>query len=174
MPRCNCSLRWDYNLVVTSKTKLIVGLLGGGAALAAVVFLVILPALVDKVKEDGKARVAQRYTKAEILLQDDLAQSYGLESRGVSQTRGNGTLVLTTSTLHFFQFSPDQEIEIPVSKITETKIVRSHLGKTAGVDLLHVTFSTAAGTPDSIAWVVRPSAMTWKATLDERKAGAGR
>lgn len=158
-----------YNPAVSTKRKVVLGAVISGAVIAAVVFLVIVPRLVDKVKEDGSARAAQRYPKGSILLEDNLAQSYGLESLGASQTRGNGTLVLTATRLHFFQFSPDKEVEIPIASIRETTITKSHLGKSAGIDLLHVRFVDANGKEDSIAWVVRPDASTWQAKVASLK-----
>lgn len=143
------------------------GLVGTSVVVAVLIFAVVLPAIVDKTSDAGKGKIAARYAKDDIVLEDSLANSFGLESLGATQVRGNGALVLTKTTLHFFQAVPERDVEIPLARIDEVGITRAHLGKTAGVDLLHVAFRDPVGKLDSIAWVVRPDAETWRTKLRE-------
>ena len=152
---------------MTSRTKLVVGVVASVAAALLVVFFVVVPMVVKKTAQSGEARVAAQYAKQDILLEDTLANSFGLESLGTDQVRGNGALVLTAKTLHFFQAVPAREVEIPLDRIESVGTVSSHLGKSVGHDLLHVTFRDDAGKRDAIAWFVRPNADTWRAKLRE-------
>ncbi len=82
------------------------------------------------------------------------ANSFGVESAGVWQVRGNGSLALTRHELLFAQWVPNRLLRIPRGSIVEVTTVRSHLGKTIRRDLLKVVWSTDLGTRDSIAlWV---------------------
>jgi hypothetical protein len=152
---------------VTSKAKVVALSVGSILVALAIVFLVVVPAITKKVEKEGTAKVAARYAKEDIVLEDALANNFGLESLGATQTRGNGALVLTKKVLHFFQAVPAREVEIPLDRIDEVKIVTSHLGKSVAQDLLHVTFRDPAGKRDAIAWFVRPSAQAWQAKLRE-------
>lgn len=110
-------------------------------------------------------RIAERYEPSEIVLQDVGANSFGLESAGVRQLRGNGALVLTDRFLHFFQFLPKREVCISLGSITEVFLARSHLHKSVWRSLLKVRF-TSNGQPDSIAWyVAQPE--EWKNRLED-------
>lgn len=115
---------------------------------------VVVPALVHKTigpKLDD--RIGKQYPADKVLLKDLKALSFGLESKGVTQSRGNGGLVLTADELHWFQFAPDFDLRIPRASITKVDKVRSHLGKAIGQDILYVAF-TNNGKPDSMAWNV--------------------
>ncbi|MBK9051763.1 MAG: hypothetical protein IPL78_12865 [Chloroflexi bacterium] len=46
-------------------------------------------------------------------MKDLKANSFGLESAGVWQARGNGGLVLTGKELHFFMLIPNKEVRVP-------------------------------------------------------------
>lgn len=88
------------------------------------------------------------------LLREDDANSFGVESAGVWQVRGNGNLALTKHELLFAQWMPNRLLRISRGSIVEVTTVRSHLGKTIRRDLLKVVWSTDLGTQDSIAlWV---------------------
>lgn len=107
--------------------------------------------LAKTLRARGAAAIAERYPAADVLLSDTFAQSYGQQSRGVTQARGNGALALTKDELYFMLYVPQRELRIPLSTITAVTHPRSHLGKTGGVKLLHVAFTTSAG-PDAIAF----------------------
>ena len=88
------------------------------------------------------------------LLREDDANSFGVESAGKWQVRGNGCLALTEHELLFAQWVPNRLVRIPRKSIVEVTTARSHLGKTMFRDLLKVVWTTDLGTQDSIAlWV---------------------
>jgi hypothetical protein len=88
------------------------------------------------------------------LLREDDANSFGVESAGVWQVRGNGNLALTKHELLFALWVPNRLLRIPRASIVEVTTARSHLGKTIRRDLLKVVWSTDFGRQDSIAlWV---------------------
>jgi hypothetical protein len=125
-----------------------------GGALALIAALVVGPALVQALmKPKLVKRVAEVYSDDQILLRDFKALGFGLQSRGVTQLRGNGALVLTADSLHFFQFTPASDYRMALDTLTEAKTVRSHLGKSIGRNLLHAEF-TIDGASDSMAWYV--------------------
>lgn len=112
-----------------------------------------------------EVRIAAQYGLNEILMKDLAANSFGLESKGVWQGRGNGGLVLTKDCLHFFRFVRGADIRVPLKAITEFSLTKSHLGKATIYDLLKVRFS-ADGKTDSIAlYLTNPTA--WKSRLED-------
>jgi len=114
-----------------------------------------------------EARIALHYGPAEVLMQDLCANSFGQESLGVWQIRGNGGLVLTGKELHFYLFLPKRDLLIPLDTITEITFTKCHLGKATIYDLLKVRF-VVDGKSDSIAWYVSdPHA--WKDRIEEAK-----
>ena len=99
-------------------------------------------------------RRAKRHFEGLALLREDDANSFGVESAGAWQVRGNGNLALTKHELLFAQWVPSRLLRIPRKSIVEVGSVKSHLGKTVGKDLLRVVWTTDLGTQDSIAlWV---------------------
>ena len=98
------------------------------------------------------------------MLQDLGALTFGQQSKGRSQGRGNGALVLTPDELWFSRAWPRSDLLIPLDTITEVTTVRSHLGKTYFKDLLRVSFRTGDAT-DSVAWYLTDVA-GWRATLE--------
>jgi hypothetical protein len=102
------------------------------------------------------------------VLKDLGAITFGLQSKGVIQGRGNGALVLTRNELWFSRAWPRSDLRIPLDAVTEVTTVRSHLGKTYLRDLLRVSFRTG-DTTDSVAWYVSDVA-AWRAKLPGRTA----
>jgi hypothetical protein len=99
-------------------------------------------------------RRAGAHFAGEALLREDDANSFGVESAGKWQVRGNGNLALTKQELLFAQWVPNRLVRIPRDSIIEVRTARSHLGKTVFRDLLKVVWTTEVGTQDSIAlWV---------------------
>lgn len=98
-------------------------------------------------------------------MKDLKANSFGVESAGVFQLRGNGGLVLTGKYLHFFMFLPGREVCVPLDAITEITITKSHLGKATIYDLLKVHYSVA-GKMDSIAWYLTDP-QAWNNKIEE-------
>jgi hypothetical protein len=151
--------------------EMIIGLVVLGVVVLVLLVGVVLPKLVYRFMEGPlEARIAAHYRPDEVLLKDLKANSFGLESAGVWQGRGNGGLVLTGKYLHFFRFWPEAEHRIPLDAITEVTFTKSHLGKATVFDLLKVRF-VVDGKADSIAWYLTdPPA--WKRRIEELRAGA--
>jgi hypothetical protein len=129
----------------------------------------ILPALLACARPSEaeiEAAVAQRFPGEAIVLSDPDANFFGFESRGASQVRGNGALVLVESALWFQQVAPDTESTIALADVRAVDLVDGHLGKSVGRKLLHVRFRAGAG-EDAAAWYVDdPEA--WRAAITTR------
>ena len=106
----------------------------------------------------GRARRLRTKVEAEVgdsARRTANARGLGLESRGASQVRGNGWLVLTDDELRFRQWVPDRETRIPLAAVTEVTTKRWWLGKSVGSKLLVVRWRTPEGADDAMAWEVR-------------------
>ncbi len=98
------------------------------------------------------------------MLREEDANSFGVESGGKWQVRGNGNLALTKRELLFAQWVPNRVLRIPRPDILEVTTARSHLGKGIGRDLLKVDWTNELGEADSIAlWV--PDLEGWREVL---------
>lgn len=117
-----------------------------------------------KTRERIAADVRARLGAGRILLMEDGANSFGVESRGRAQIRGNGCLAATADEILFLMWWPRREVRIPRRAVTGVERARSHLGKTVGHELLRVRFTNDEGRPDSIAWWVR-DVSRWEALL---------
>ncbi len=82
------------------------------------------------------------------------AQFFGLQSRGMAQMRGTGSLIITRDSVHFAQWTPQRQLTIPATAIQLLETPRSFLGKTQGVQLLKINFIDEHGQADAIAWRV--------------------
>ncbi len=102
--------------------------------------------------------------ESEIVAMDESANCFGLESKGVTQLRGNGCLAATNDELLFIMWIPRRETRIPRAWITSVERARSHLGKTIFRPLLLVRFTNDQGAQDSVAWYVR-DLPAWEAAL---------
>jgi hypothetical protein len=147
----------------------IIGLVAVGV-IAIVLLYVVVPKLVLRLmKGPLETRIAALYGADEILMTDLAANSFGLESWGVWQGRGNGALVLTKDCLHFVRFVSGGDVRVPLGAITEVTFTKTHLGKATISDLLKVRFAMD-DKPDSIAWYLTdPKA--WKSKIDKLRAG---
>lgn len=145
----------------------------GLVALGVVVVLLLLSAVSRLVLHIMKgpldARITAHYGQDEILMKDLKANSFGLESAGVWQARGNGGMVLTGKNLHFFMFLPKSDNCVPLDTITELAITKTHLGKVTPYDLLKVNY-VAEGKMDSIAWYLTDP-RAWKLRIEGLKSG---
>jgi hypothetical protein len=108
--------------------------------------------------------VAEKLAGGSSILVDGRANSFGLESRGRLQIRGNGCLALGDARLAFAMWLPQRKLVIDHSRIEAVDAVDSHLGRRIGRPLLRVRFEANSGTADSGAWFVRDLAR-WLATL---------
>ncbi len=120
------------------------------------------------VRSNLVSRVRARYRPDQILLEDRGANFFGRQSAGVLQVRGNGSLVLTATDLHFFMLVPKSEICIPLSSIREMTITKHHLHKVTPFDLLKLVFSESDQI-DSIAWYLSDPIM-WKKRIEALQA----
>ncbi len=89
----------------------------------------------------------------EVVVEDRMANYFGLTSAHPWQLRGNGTLMLTTREIFFQRWTPAMVLRIPRGDITKVELVKAHLGKRVGRPLLKLTFRTEDG-EDSVAWYV--------------------
>ena len=109
-------------------------------------------------------QVRARLGESEIVAIDEMANCFGLETKGVFQLRGNGCLGATNDELLFIMWLPRKEISIPRPWITAVERAKSHLGKRIFTPLLRVRFTDELGRTDSVAWFVR-DLPAWEAAL---------
>ncbi|MHA1987138.1 MAG: hypothetical protein ACW98D_10900 [Promethearchaeota archaeon] len=105
-----------------------------------------------------KKRIKEIHEKLEtekILIFDDMANFFGLESLGMWKVRGNGVLILTEENLLFGMWKPKKELTIPVKSIMKITNPKSHLHKSVFKPLLKVIFKNEKGNNDSAAWFVQ-------------------
>jgi hypothetical protein len=145
-----------------------------GASILGFVVLMTLIVLIGKVvlhsiKGPLESRIAEHYGPEDVVLKDLGANCFGLESKGVMQWRGNGALILTEKTLHFFMFLPKWDLPIPLADITEMTFTKKHLGKATIYDLLKVRFQKD-GQSDSIAWYLADP-RAWRERIEELRTG---
>jgi hypothetical protein len=113
-----------------------------------------------------EARARARYPKARQI--DRTASFFGQESRGVTQMRGNGTLILTDSDLIFEMWVPNKEFRIPLRGIQSLENPSSFLGKSRFTPLLKVVYTNEQGTTDAMAWQV-PDLSGWMRQINEAR-----
>lgn len=109
--------------------------------------------VVRRMAASGMVAALEKFPKAHVLGRDALL--FGQESKGVTQLRGNGTLLLTDHELYFRRWVPMTEYTIPLRSISALETPKVHLGKSYGKPLLKVNYQRDDGQRDSIAWYVR-------------------
>ena len=139
-------------------------------ALAGVAIAVIwLVRNVKRRKADARSEIERDVLRGRPAKRlDERAQFFGLQSKGATQMRGLGTLVLTEEELAFVLWMPHQTIRIPLPDIVVVDEATSHLGKTVFTPLLRVRWRTA-GVEETVAWRVADPA-GWTADLAAAKA----
>jgi uncharacterized membrane protein len=100
------------------------------------------------------------------------ANSFGQQSKGLLQVRGNGTLLITGQEIVFQQLVPRNTLRIPLAQVTGVETTRMFLGKTRGRRLLKVDFVNEQGEPDAAAYAVRKVDEV-KAQLEQGLRSAG-
>ena len=87
---------------------------------------------------------------------------FGQETKGLSQVRGNGCLILTDTELFFEMWWPKRMLKIPLHLISgvENPPPKWHLKKTKSRPLLKIHFTNEQGNEDSAAWIV-PELEDW-------------
>ncbi|MBU1534051.1 hypothetical protein KKF84_01960 [Myxococcota bacterium] len=129
-----------------------------------VLFIAISLAILT-MKRKSQAIISKYFSTEEIVKSTVSGNFFGLTSRGTTQVRGNGPLVLTKSKLWFYLLMPREIIEIPCDDITLMEIRKSHMGKASPYPLLYVAFQTDRG-DDSAAWLIS-NPPEWVAALNE-------
>ena len=147
----------------------IIGLVALGVVVIMLVLGVVSKLVLYLLKGPVEARIAAHYGSDEILMKDLKANSFGLESAGVWQVRGNGGLVLSAKYLHFFMFLPKRDFRVPLDSITELTFTKSHLGKATIYDLLKVRFNVEDKSDSIALYLTDPTA--WKKRVEELNAG---
>jgi hypothetical protein len=138
--------------------------LAAAIVLLVAVILVIVFIALRRMAAAREQAARERFPTAKAIVSGALL--YGQESRGVTQMRGNGTLVLTNTELYFERWLPRREFRIPLTAIQAIETPTSYLGKTNFRPLLKVVFRNEAGNTDSMAWLV-PDVEGLKRTLEE-------
>jgi hypothetical protein len=143
--------------------------IGLGGIAAAFALFVLLPKLfMLGLRDSLEGRVKHRYADAsQVLFVEYSANSYGVLSKGATQWRGNGALVITKSELCFFQFLLERPLTLPLSRITGLSLVHKHLGKATLMQLLRVDFETKTGRDAIAFWVPKPEEL--KGLIDEAR-----
>jgi hypothetical protein len=149
----------------------VLGIVLAALCVAFAIFVLLPKLFIAGMRGSLEARVAQRFpTEGSVLRSEYAASSFGVQSLGLAEWKGNGALVLTAQELRFFQFVPQKELRIFLEHIIALRLVRSHLGKSVGMQLLRVEFRGKRG-PDAIAfWVPDPAA--WQADLEAQRPPA--
>ena len=112
-----------------------------------------------------KNEIIKRFYHKELICGPSPANCFGVQSKGVTQIRGNGLLVLTSEELFFGMYFPQKDFLIPTDLIYKIETSKTHLGKTKFTDLLKVNFTNNEGKNDSIAWWVTDLKL-WINTLE--------
>lgn len=144
----------------------VVVLLLGLAVFFAVVFGGIFLAL-RNIARQKEARARERYPHARRI--DRAASFFGQESRGATQMRGNGTLILTAADLIFEMWLPNRQFRIPLRNIQAIENPTSFLGKSRFTPLLKVVYTNDQGAADSMAWQVSDLS-GWMHLINEARA----
>ena len=133
----------------------------------------LLKLVISAVRRKLADRIATTFQPEQIIRATVNANYFGLESLRGKQWRGNCALVLTKHILWSCLAAPQREFPLPLSRIRNISLVRSHGGRSILLNLLRVDFH-AAGADDAAAWYV-PDANAWmaaiSAALQDQSAG---
>ncbi len=138
--------------------------------LLAVAFVIVFGGTFVGLRQTARRKEAsarERYPDAKQI--DRAASFFGQESRGATQMRGNGTLILTATDLIFEQWVMNKEYRIPLQKIQALENPTSFLGKSRFAPLLKVVYLNDQGVKDSMAWQV-PDLSGWMRQINEARA----
>jgi hypothetical protein len=137
---------------ITGNVLMTAGIVLGTLAGLAIVFRLVFGRL-RVVAQHSEETARQQYPDARLI--DAGALFFGQQSRGVTQMRGNGTLIVTDSEVIFQQWVTNKEFRIPLSAIQSIENPTSFLGKWQGVPLLKINFLDDSGQADAMAWRLR-------------------
>ena len=120
-----------------------------------------------RLAKNNAQAVRDRYAGRTLHILVENVNFFGQQSLGVTQGRGNGTLAVAEDEIYFLRWLPQKEFVVPLRDIESVEIVKSFLGKTRFTPLLKITFRSASGTSDAMAWHVG-DAYNLKEQLEER------
>jgi hypothetical protein len=123
--------------------------------------------IVRRMMIQGLESAQQRFPNARLIVPG--AHFFGQQSAGVTQMRGNGTLVLADTELYFEKLVPRREYRIPYAAIQAVETPNSFLGKTNFRPLVKVVYRTENGGTDSMAWSVMDTEHLRQAIEDARR-----
>ena len=144
----------------------------GLVLILGLVFVVIFGGVFVVLRQTARraeAGARERYPQARQV--DRAASFFGQQSRGVTQLRGNGTLILTDTELVFEQWVTNQVFRIPLRSIQAIENPTSFLGKSRFAPLLKVVYTNEQGATDAMAWQV-PDLGGWMRLLTEARPQA--
>jgi hypothetical protein len=101
----------------------------------------------------GAAQEARAYLE-EVVLADEKANYFGVESEGKARVRGNCALMLGTDKLVSVMWLPRRALTIPTTAFRAVEEVRSHMGRSVAFKLIKLQFVNDGGLDDSVAWFV--------------------
>jgi len=99
--------------------------------------------------------IIEKFDNRKIILYSTSANYFGQESKGYTQIRGNGVLILLNEKIYFEMWKPRKILEIPINKILKITSPRSHLKKSKFKPLLKIHFQNNQNKNDSAAWLIR-------------------
>jgi len=122
--------------------------------------------MLQKIFKKRITEIYEKFDDKEILVSDDKANFFGLESLGVWKVRGNGVLLLTKKEIFFGLWKPKRDLLILVKSIIEITTPKSHMHRSVFKPLLKLVFKNEQGETDSAAWYVR-ELDKWNQVLNE-------
>ncbi|MCQ3930649.1 MAG: hypothetical protein DPW16_09320 [Chloroflexi bacterium] len=128
---------------------------GVGVVIGVVLFTVFWA--LGRITRKRAAIIAERFPNTKLIV--PMANFFGQESKGVTQLRGNGIMVITSSEVYFQQLVTNREWHIALGSIQMVETTKSHLGKSIGRPLLKIRYINPEGRVDTVAW--------WVKNLDE-------
>jgi hypothetical protein len=99
--------------------------------------------------------IEEPFTGKKVLLTCRGANFFGQESKGLSQVRGNGVLILIDKELYFGMWTPKKELKVPIAAIKDVENPKYFLGKSVFRRLLKITFENEINEIDAAAWYVK-------------------
>lgn len=133
------------------------------------VLIILIILVILKYLEKSRAeKILKNYSKEEIKAFSSNVNFFGLKSKGISQIRGNGALLLTKEYLYFEMWIPKKKVKIPLEKIKNIEEAKSFLGKTRFTPLLKIDFIDENNQKNSCAWQVR-KLKKWIAIINQNR-----
>lgn len=118
-----------------------------------VVLFYLIKSIYNSIQQKRAEELFGNYHKDRIIYFSKKVNFFGLSSTGLTQIRGNGSLLLTADEIHFLKWLPKSELIIPLKNIENIERVNSFLGKKRGKnkELLKIDFFNQQGELDSAA-----------------------